>query len=276
MRGGKLGSTCGWASVSRWAGMLAVVTCLGAGATLVFAQVQHDQVATDLLRHGVGSMFFRAEGSVVGSVKIWLLIGLSVVTLALIVQRSLETRRSVVSPDALVRKVREAAADRKYEDAIAAVRGDGSLFGAVAYATLKAGVNGYGAMLRALASAEDVEVTRRLRRLEPLNVIGNVAPMIGLLGTVYGIILAFQEVVSAGGRPSPVELAGGIGTALVATFWGLLVAIPALAAYAMLRNRLDGLATEAVTAVEEIVAMVRQTEAESANSQAGGAVGGSP
>jgi len=93
--------------------------------------------------------------------------------------------------------------------------------------------------------------------IEPLNIIGNVAPMIGLFGTVYGMILAFREIVVAGGSPDPVELAAGIGTALTTTFWGLVVAIPALAGYALLRTRLDGLTAEAARSAEELVGRLR-------------------
>ena len=59
--------------------------------------------------------------------------------------------------------------------------------------------------------------------------------------------------MASGGNADPVALAGGIGTALVTTFWGLLVAIPAMAGYAMLRNRVDALEGEAEGRVLEFV-----------------------
>jgi biopolymer transport protein ExbB len=77
--------------------------------------------------------------------------------------------------------------------------------------------------------------------------------MIGLFGTVYGMILAFREIVIAGGSPDPVDLAAGIGTALTTTFWGLVVAIPALAGYAIVRNRFDALTSDADAAIEHLV-----------------------
>jgi biopolymer transport protein ExbB len=63
--------------------------------------------------------------------------------------------------------------------------------------------------------------------------------MIGLFGTVYGMIVAFQTVAASGGQADPALLAGGIGTALVTTFWGLVIAIPALVTFATVRNRID-------------------------------------
>jgi len=81
--------------------------------------------------------------------------------------------------------------------------------------------------------------------------------MIGLFGTVYGMIIAFGAIVAAGGSADPVALAGGIGTALTTTFWGLVVAIPALAGYAVLRNRIDELTIEATIEAERVLQLFR-------------------
>ena len=68
--------------------------------------------------------------------------------------------------------------------------------------------------------------------------------MLGLLGTVIGMILAFREVAATEGAATAAELAGGIYQALVTTVAGLLVAIPSLGAYAVLRNRVDAMLAE--------------------------------
>jgi biopolymer transport protein ExbB len=81
--------------------------------------------------------------------------------------------------------------------------------------------------------------------------------MIGLFGTVYGMIVAFQTIAASGGAADPAMLAGGIGTALVTTFWGLVIAIPALAAYATLRNGVDAASREAEDAAIAILAPFR-------------------
>ena len=112
-------------------------------------------------------------------------------------------------------------------------------------------------MLAGLEQAATEVMATRVRRVEILNVIGQVSPMLGLFGTVYGMILAFQSIVSTGGNADPVLLAGGIGTALVTTFWGLVVAIPALAGYAVLRGRLDAALAEALSEAENLVERFR-------------------
>jgi biopolymer transport protein ExbB len=119
-------------------------------------------------------------------------------------------------------------------------------------------------MTHAAETAADELLSARLRELERLNVLGQVAPMIGLFGTVYGMIVAFQTIASTGGAADPVLLAGGIGTALVTTFWGLLIAIPATSAYALVRNRAIATSDEMLAAVDEMVALFRPKDADAA------------
>jgi biopolymer transport protein ExbB len=81
-------------------------------------------------------------------------------------------------------------------------------------------------------------------------VIGSLAPMLGLLGTVTGMLMAFQEVATSQGKAGAADLAEGIYQALVTTVVGLIIAIPALGAFAVFRNRVDGLVAEAAYMVQ--------------------------
>jgi len=94
---------------------------------------------------------------------------------------------------------------------------------------------------------------RLLRKIEWVNLIGNVSPMVGLFGTVFGMIKLFNAIVMAGGQPRPAQLAEGISVALVTTFWGLLIAIPALAIHGIFRNRIETLLSAATTEAENIL-----------------------
>ena len=96
-----------------------------------------------------------------------------------------------------------------------------------------------------------------LRRIEWLSLIGNVSPMVGLFGTVFGMIKLFNAIVTAGGQPQPAQLAEGISIALVTTFWGLFIAIPALAIHGIFRNRIETLASEAVEEAEKVMPQIR-------------------
>ncbi len=78
--------------------------------------------------------------------------------------------------------------------------------------------------------------------------------MIGLFGTVYGMIMSFQQMAAAAVTQRPVEVAAeGIRTALVTTFWGLLVGIPALCVYALFRNKIEALASNGMLQAEELL-----------------------
>jgi len=102
------------------------------------------------------------------------------------------------------------------------------------------------------------QALRLARHIEWINLVGNVSPMVGLFGTIVGMIELFNSIVIAGGQPQPVHLAGGISVALVTTFWGLLIAIPALTIYGIFRTRIETLANLAVEQGEEILPKIRR------------------
>ena len=82
------------------------------------------------------------------------------------------------------------------------------------------------------------------KNLRALAIIGNTAPLLGLLGTVTGMIRAFMKIQELGGRVEPSVLAGGIWEALITTAFGLLVAIPTLVAYHYFEGRIDNMKSE--------------------------------
>jgi biopolymer transport protein ExbB len=192
-----------------------------------------------------------------GSLIIWFLLTLSVASIGLIGFMALTNQRRGIMPAGVVNEVRGLLEKGKYRDALSLTDNEPSFFSAVLGAALKEANHGFSSMIRRLEQTSDELTTDRLRRIEFLNVLGQVSPMIGLFGTVYGMILAFQSIVAAGGNADPVLLAGGIGTALTTTFWGLVVAIPALAGYAIVRNQIDGLTAEATLVAEELVNQFR-------------------
>ncbi len=91
------------------------------------------------------------------------------------------------------------------------------------------------------------------RRIEWLNLIGNVSPMVGLFGTVFGMIKLFNAIVIAGGQPQPAQLAEGISVALVTTLWGLFIAIPSLAIHGVFANRIETLLSDSMAEAENVL-----------------------
>jgi biopolymer transport protein ExbB len=98
-----------------------------------------------------------------------------------------------------------------------------------------------------------------VRKIELLNIIGNISPMIGLFGTVYGMIKLFNSIVIAGGQPRPEQMADGISIALVTTFWGLLIAIPALFVHSIFSNRIELIAQQAAIQAEMILVEIKNS-----------------
>ena len=201
----------------------------------------------------------RNDGSIelIGSGVTWLLLMLSVCAIGLMIHLALSNKRRAVLPKSTLKTVRKLIKQKQFQAAIDVVAKDQSYFSHILHSAFKEAKFGFPAMLKALEQAADERATARLRRIELLNVVGQVSPMIGLFGTVYGMIIAFGAIVAAGGSADPVALAGGIGTALTTTFWGLVVAIPALAGYAVLRNRIDELTIEATIEAEHVLQLFR-------------------
>jgi biopolymer transport protein ExbB len=97
-------------------------------------------------------------------------------------------------------------------------------------------------MEQAAVETIDQEETRQMLWVNYLNVFATLAPMIGLLGTVWGMIESFDQL--ARGASEPQDLAGGIGKAMLTTAGGLLVGIPAMFFYFFFRNRLVAIVSE--------------------------------
>ncbi len=193
------------------------------------------------------------ELELLGTAIIWVLLALSVASIGLIIAIALRVTRRRICPagpvETIALHLRTGAIDAAAESA----RREESDVAARLLAGIAERGGGREAVIRGIEQAADEHALRLLRRIEPIGIIGTVAPMLGLFGTVYGMIVAFREIVAAGGAPDPVGLAAGIGTALTTTFWGLVVAIPSLAASALLRGRVEALLLEATRRAEQLV-----------------------
>lgn len=89
-----------------------------------------------------------------------------------------------------------------------------------------------------------------------LELIGLIAPLLGLLGTILGMIKAFQALEQSGAQADPAVLAGGIWEALLTTALGLAVAIPAIVAFNLFENRIDGFRQQASTIFARFLAEI--------------------
>ena len=197
---------------------------------------------------------FLEQFVVAGGPIVWfVLLPMSLFMVYLTVDYSLCIRRKRLLPDDACKRVVEAV-KRSGPEGLDSPIGDADDF--VSIAVLRAVTQGRGDWFRMrnlLFESLEEQALRLFRKIEWVNMIGSVSPMVGLFGTVFGMIKLFNAIVTAGGQPQPAQLAAGISVALVTTFWGLLIAIPALAVHGVFRNRIETLVSAATTEAENIL-----------------------
>ena len=181
------------------------------------------------------------------------LLGLSVVTMALITEHLFSIRRATIVAPEVVGQIRELIAKKDYVAAVKQTAEDASMLGYVVNAGLLEASNGFAAMERAMDESLDERSAQLLRKIEWLAILGAVAPMIGLFGTVFGMIKLFISIREAGAIPEPGRIADDISIALVTTFWGLLVAIMSLSGWGWFRIRVDALTAECTLAADRLL-----------------------
>lgn len=164
---------------------------------------------------------------------------MSVGTIYLIVQNSLALREKVLLRPDMMPEFINLMKDKKIVEAHSLCKENETLFTYVFAAGLERcspnrEVN-FDKVKEAIEEASTEEVTTYMKPIDYLSIIGATAPMLGLLGTVSGMIKAFQTI-GAQGMGKPEALAGNIGEALMTTATGLVIAIPAMLCYYYFRN----------------------------------------
>jgi biopolymer transport protein ExbB len=198
------------------------------------------------------------SGGWVGILIVLTLLLLSLVAVYLIIEQALVLRKGEVMPSGLADEVRQLLSQGRLPDADAACRKRPSPLAFVLLSGLSEIDFGWQAMEKAMEDAIAEQAAKLYRKIEYLSVIGNLAPMCGLLGTVTGMIFAFQQVAISQGTAGAAQLAEGIYSALVTTVAGLVVAIPSLGAFAIFRNRIDQLIAETAYLAQHVFGPVRR------------------
>jgi biopolymer transport protein ExbB len=184
------------------------------------------------------------------------LIALSVLCVAIAIERLLAFRRSQTSLDTLVPQFRKLLRAEDLSGAARVLDDSGSVAGRVVAAGLAEVKLGAAAAEEAMAAALGLERKRLEKRLIFLGTVGNNAPFVGLLGTVIGVIGAFDALgkpnvaangIAAASALAPERVMGSIAEALVATALGLVVAIPAVAVFNYFQTRVAQVLADAET-----------------------------
>jgi biopolymer transport protein ExbB len=187
---------------------------------------------------------------------IWPLILCSIVGLALVIERAISLRRSRVAPDKLLDEVVALTRTSLPSTDVVTKLGTSSALGSVLAAGLRAVVAEpritEDALRQNFENAGRVMVHRLERYLNTLGTIATASPLLGLLGTVVGMIEIFGSQAPTGGT-NPAQLAHGISIALYNTAFGLIIAIPALMFYRYFRGRVDEYTVDMEQAAERLV-----------------------
>ncbi|MEO8269270.1 MAG: MotA/TolQ/ExbB proton channel family protein [Aureliella sp.] len=215
-----------------------------------------ERVAEAAAVGGFWSIVF--SGGWVGALIVLTLLVLSLLAAYLIIEQIFALRRGEVMPTGLADEVRQLLAQGKLPEADGACRKRPSPLSFVLISGLTELDFGWQAVEKAMEDAVAEQAAKLYRKIEYLSVIGNLAPMCGLLGTVTGMIMAFQQVAVTQGTAGAAQLAEGIYSALVTTVAGLVVAIPSLGAFAVLRNRVDQLIAETAYLAQHAFLPVRR------------------
>ena len=163
---------------------------------------------------------------------------------AFLVMNILGLRRDAVNPKPLADAFEANLNEKKFQEAFEVAKSDESMLGQMLAAGMQNLQQGYDKAIEAMGIVGEDENMKLEHRLSFLSLVGSIAPMVGLLGTVDGMVASFQVIAMSDTQPKPSQLAQGISMALITTLVGLVLAIPAVIAFNLLKNRMTRLVME--------------------------------
>ncbi len=225
-----------------WFKLTIMVIALTAILGVVFTQNIHAQEgdADSATEESSISLFDTIKS---GGIVELVIILLSVAALALIIENFVTMKVENYLPQDLLMEYEELLDAQSYEEAMNISQTDDCMLSRVFSAGLLKQNEGFDSIQESVQDAAAAEIAKIQGKIGILSLIANLSPMLGLLGTVTGMIAAFN-IIATTENPSPGDLARGISQALITTCSGLIVAIPVSAAYFFLRNRVSTITNE--------------------------------
>jgi biopolymer transport protein ExbB len=194
---------------------------------------------------------------------IWLMIfATSAATLALIIDALITVKREKLIPDDVVEGVRESLNRGDLDAAVETCEVNPCPLSSILMIGFSNITEGYEVIQEAITSAAEIENEKLMQRVNYLNLCGQISPMLGLLGTVTGMVRAFASLAGQTGAAKAAMLAQSISTALWTTAIGLIIAVPALLAYTLIRNYATRLVLEIEATTIDLIKVLRNAEVE--------------
>jgi biopolymer transport protein ExbB len=206
------------------------------------AVAQDEDVAADESAEAESMLVFYYKALGLRYVIVFLV--LSFLLVALLVMCFLQIRRAVLMPQGLSQAFEAHLENKEWQQAYELAKNDDSYLGHVLAAGMSKVQSGYAPAVEAMQEAEGEESMKLEHKISYVSLVGALAPMFGLLGTVDGMVSAFMVIAKSATAPKPSELAIGISQALITTLIGLWLAIPAIACFAMFKNWLQKLSAD--------------------------------
>ena len=201
-------------------------------------------------------------GSIINLI-VWILIfATSAATLALIAITLMNIQRDKLMPDELVEGVRGSLDEGDLNAAMETCEANPGPLSTILMVGFANITEGYEVIQEAVASSAEMENEKLMQQVNYLNLCGQIAPMLGLLGTVLGMVRAFAGLAQATGAAQSAALASAISTALWTTAVGLLIAVPAIVGYTLIRNYATRLILEIEATVLDLIKVLRGAEVE--------------
>jgi biopolymer transport protein ExbB len=177
------------------------------------------------------------EQAAEGGAAIVVTLGLSILFLAVSIERLMHFRARSIMPDGLVERVKPLWAAQDFTRLQQLLAEDDSTLARVIAYMVAHRQHGYAVVNSGAGDIASMELRHHQQKAYALAIVATVAPIVGLLGTVVGMIDAFHVIAFSEGMGNPALLAGGISKALINTAAGLCVALPALGMHHFLKNR---------------------------------------
>jgi len=242
-------------SISRRSWLYSSLGVLGlnlALATLAFAQDDAPKSAASDVSFDFFTVWILGGGGI-GFLFVLPIEVASIATVAFVIEHFVSIQRDKLVPPEIVVELETLLDEEQYEEAMNLCEATKNYITNIVGAAIAKVGDGYEAMVGAAEGATDEQNLKLQHKISWLPLLGAIGPLMGLFGTVTGMVMAFTQIAMSTGTPSPQDLAKGIFTALVTTVWGLLVAMPATFFAFIFKTKVQKLSFELSGLAMEIV-----------------------
>jgi biopolymer transport protein ExbB len=191
-----------------------------------------------------------------GGFILWIIMGLSVVAVAIIIERLLYFRRIATDEAKLYSRVRASIEKGHYDEALAICDQNLSPFSSLMRSGIEHRKKSEELQKEMLKDAAALEVPRLERGISALGTISNIAPLLGLLGTVTGTMKAFGVLGQFGAVSDPSVLAAGVSESLITTVGGIVTAVPCVIFYNYLVGKVNLIMVKLENQVNLLISMI--------------------